>query len=302
MIKKIGLIGLGKIGQNMALHLLEKKYKVVVYNRSPEPIKQLANQGAIQSFSLKELAEKLPNQKIIILMVTAGKPVDEIVVNLISYLSRGDIVIDGGNSYYEDSIIRHSILKKKGIHFLDMGTSGGLEGARRGASLSIGGEKVAFDKIEVLFKDIATKKGYAYVGLPGAGHFVKMIHNGIEYALLEAYAEGFEVLSKSQFKLDHKEVARIWNNGSIIRSYITELIERALTKNPELRGVDGVIGGGETGTWANKAAKSLHVDFKTLEHALEKRELSKNEQSFATRLIALVRNELGGHSLEKSKK
>lgn len=299
MKKKIGVIGLGKMGQNMALNLLSKNYEVIVYNRSPEPVKQIQKNGAIPSFSLEEFTKKLPQRKIIIIMVAAGKPVDEIINQLIPFLAKEDIIIDGGNSFYKDSIKRYSRLKKKGIHFLDMGTSGGLEGARHGASLTIGSDKKIFKKIEYLFKDIATKNGYAYLGSSGAGHFIKMIHNGIEYALLEAYSEGFETLEKSKYKLNYKDIARVWNNGSVIESKILKYIEDVFKEDHELKSAKGIIGGGETGTWALKTAKELKSDFKTLEHALKKRKLSEKKQSFSTKLISLVRHEFGGHEIKK---
>jgi len=201
MKKVIGLIGLGKMGENMVLNLLDKKYKVVVYNRSSGPTKKLARKGATGSYSYEEFVKKLGKQKVIILMVTAGKPVDAVISDLVPLLDKGDIIIDGGNSYYEDSIKLCKDLKKKGINFLDMGTSGGLTGAREGASIMVGGDKKIFSKIEQLFRDLSVKDGYGYMGDSGAGHFVKIVHNGIEYALLEAYGEGFEILEKSKYKL-----------------------------------------------------------------------------------------------------
>ncbi len=297
MIKKIGFIGLGKMGQNLVRNLLEKNYEVIVYNRSPEPTKQIEKAGAIASYTLEELTSKLPEKKIIILMITAGKPIDKIISNILPYLSKGDIIIDGGNSFYKDSIRRHNLLKKYQINFIDMGMSGGLQGARHGASLTIGGDKKIYKKLKLLFKDMAIKNGYTYVGSSGSGHFVKTIHNGIEYALLESYAEGLEVLNESQYKLNLKEITRVWNNGSIISSYLLELIEKILKENPDLKGTKGFIGGGKTGTWAYKTAKSLNINFKTLKRALEKRKLSQKQQSFSTRLISLIRNKFGGHEL-----
>lgn len=302
MGKKIGFIGLGKMGRNMVLNLLSRNHKVVVYNRSPEPVKDMQKRGAIGAYSYGELCSKLPKPRILVLMVTAGKAVDSLISDLLPFLSRGDILIDGGNSFYKDSIRRYKLLKNKGVSFVDMGVSGGLEGARHGASLTVGGDKKSFRKAEFLLRDLAIKNGYGYMGKSGAGHFVKMVHNGIEYALMEAYAEGFELLDKSEYKLNYKDVARVWNNGSVIRSWITELAERVFKKNPGLKGVKGIIGGGETGTWAYKTARNAKSDFKTLKHALDKRELSKKKQSFSTKLISLLRNEFGGHEIEKGGK
>ncbi|MEK6843827.1 MAG: phosphogluconate dehydrogenase (NAD(+)-dependent, decarboxylating) [Nanoarchaeota archaeon] len=297
--KRVGIVGLGKMGKNMALNLISKKYHVTVYNRSPESTREMARKGAIGKYSFEEFADSLGNRKIIILMVTAGKPVDDIIAGLFPFLSEGDIIIDGGNSFYEDSSRRYEVLKEEGINFIDLGVSGGLEGAKNGASLTIGGDKNIFKKIEFLFRDLAEKNGYGYVGNSGAGHFVKLIHNGIEYAILEAYGEGFEVLSKSEYKFNLKEIAKIWNNGSIIKSNLTELIEKILNKNPELKNTDGIIRGGESGKLAHSIAKKSGVEFDSLKLALRKRKLSEKKQSFSTRLISLLREEFGGHATKE---
>jgi 6-phosphogluconate dehydrogenase len=299
MKKIIGIIGLGKMGYNISLNLLSKKWKVVAYNRSKDSINKLKQHGGTPSYSVKELTEKLPNQKIIILSIPQGKPVNQTIKLLSPLLKKGDIIIDSGNSLYKDSVRRNSTLSKKGIHYFDMGTSGGTEGARHGASLMIGGDKKIFDKIEPLFKDMAIKNGYAYLGPSGAGHFVKIIHNGIEYAILEAYAEGLQVLDKSKYKYKYKDVLRVWNNGSIIRSYITELAEKVFQKDPNLSSSPGIIGGNDTGKWAYRAAKENKTEFKTLKHAIDKRKLSKSKQSFSTKFISLIRNAFGGHPIEK---
>ena len=297
MKKQIGFIGLGKMGENMVLNLSGKGYKVVVYNRSSGPVRKLAKKkNVIPSYSIEEFVKELPKPRTIIVMVTAGKPVDAVLKSLEPLLNRGDIVIDGGNSYYEDSVRRHKELKRKGIHFLDMGTSGGLLGARHGASLMVGGEKKVFKKIEPLFKSLSVKNGYGYVGEAGAGHFVKTIHNGIEYAVLESYSEGYEILSKSKYKPDLKQVSRIWSNGSVIRSWITELAEDVFKKcGNNIKCVAGKIGGGETGSWAVKIAKKEHAESHTLEHALRKRKKSLKKQSFSTKFASALRKEFGGH-------
>ena len=299
MDKKIGIIGLGKIGENIALNLLSKNYEIIAHNRSPDPVTKLKKRGAIPAYTIEELINKLPKKKIILFFVPAGKAVDSLIKKLSPHLNRGDIIIDGGNSFYKDSIKRHDTLKKKRIFYLDMGTSGGMEGARKGASLMISGNKKAFKEAETLFRDIAAKNAYAYLGSSGAGHFVKMIHNGIEYALLEAYAEGFEVLNNSKYKLNYKDVTRVWNNGSVIRSWITELAERVFKKDPKLKSSPGIIGGGQTGAWAYKAARENKSEFKTLKHALDKRKQSLKKQSFSTKFISLIRKEFGGHKIEK---
>jgi len=292
---KIGFIGLGRMGKNMVLNLISNKHDVVVYNRHQDKVRKMVRLGAIGAYSEAELVEKLPKQKIVILMITAGKPVDIVLAKLLPLLSKGDIIVEAGNSYFEDSIRRYRLSKRRGIHFLDMGTSGGLVGARYGASLTIGGDERIFKKLEKVFRDLATENGYAYMGPSGAGHFVKMVHNGIEYALLEAYSEGFEVLDKSKYKLDYEKVAEVWSHGSVIRSWLTELAQDAFKKDPKLKNFKGAIGGGETGTWTLKVAKKERVEVGALVHALKKRKHSIKKQSFSTKVVAALRNEFGGH-------
>ncbi len=290
------------MGYNMALNLLEKKYEIIVYNRTPEKTRQLAQQGAIPCYSLSDITNKSKSPRIVLLMITAGQPVDDSIADLLEYLEKGDIIIEGGNSYFKDSIRRYNLLKSKGINFIDMGVSGGVEGARHGTSLMIGGDKKIFKKIEFLCKDLSINNSYAYLGHSGAGHFAKMVHNGIEYALLEAYGEGFEILEKSPYKYNYKEIAKVWNNGSVIRSYITELIEKIFSKNPNLKGIKGIIGGGETGIWTEEFASSVNVEAETIKHAIKKRKLSEKKQSFSTKLLAALRHEFGGHAVEKKKR
>lgn len=292
---KVGFIGLGRMGKNMVRNLMLKKHEVVVYNRSAEKVTRLAGRGAIPAYSLKELSRKLPHRKIVFIMVTAGKPVDSVLDQLLPVLSMGDVVIDAGNSYFEDSIRRHKRCRSRGVTFLDMGTSGGLEGARYGASLTIGGDVQTFKSLEKLFRDIAVRHGYAYVGPPGAGHFVKMVHNAIEYALLESYAEGFEILEKSKYKLDYAQIAKVWTHGSVIRSWLTELAYEAFSKDPKLRRLKGVIGGGETGMWTVKFARKNGAEAGAILHAIKKRKASRMKQSFSTKVVSALRNKFGGH-------
>ena len=295
---KLGFIGLGRMGFNMVLNFKDHKVDVVAYNRSPEPVMKIKKHGVETAFSIEELIKKLPKQKIIWLMVTAGKPVDDVIKELLPYLKKDDIIIDGGNSFYKDSIRRHNYLKSKKIDFLDIGTSGGLSGARHGACLTIGGDKKIFKKIESVCKAVSAKNGYVYVGNAGSGHFVKMVHNGIEYALLQAYGEGFELLFKGPYKnLDLRKIATAWKNGSIVRSYLIELAEIAFKKDPKLRKIQGIIGGGETGEWAVKTAKEFNVGVSTIKSALNERKKSKKHPRFAGRVIAALRNEFGGHKI-----
>ena len=294
---KIGFIGLGRMGFNIVLNLHDKHIDVITHNRSPSPLKKIKKHHVEIAYSIDELMGKLPKQKIVWIMVTAGKPVDLVIDELMPYLKPNDIVIDGGNSFYKDSIRRYKKLKQRKIHFLDIGTSGGLEGARHGACLTIGGDFKIFKKIEWLCKAIAMKNGYAYVGPSGAGHFVKMVHNGIEYALLQSYGEGFELLFKGPYKLDLKKVAATWKNGSIIRSRILEWAEEAFKKDPKLSRIKGIVGGGETGQWTVKTAKELKVNAGSIKYALDARKKSKKHPRFAGKVVAAVRNEFGGHEV-----
>lgn len=299
---KIGFIGLGRMGFNIVLNLHDKKIPVVAYNRSPEPIKKMKKYDVSVAFSVKKLIDKLPKQKIIWIMVTAGEPVDLVIDELIPHLNANDIIIDGGNSFYKDSIRRYNKLKNKKIHFLDIGTSGGLTGARHGACLTIGGDFNIFKKIEKICKAVSAKNGYAYVGSAGAGHFVKMVHNGIEYALLQAYGDGFELLFKGPYKnLDLRKIAEIWKNGSIIRGYLLELAEVAFKKDKKLEKIEGVVGGGETGQWAVNSAKEFRVPAESIKLALNLRKKSRKKPTFAGKVVAALRNEFGGHEVVSKK-
>ena len=246
--------------------------------------------------------KKLPKQKIIWLMVTAGKPVDAVVKELLPYLKKGDIIIDAGNSFYKDSIRRYKFLKNKKIHFVDIGTSGGLKGARYGACLTIGCDKKIFRRIESICKAVSAKNGYAYVGPAGAGHFVKMAHNGIEYALLQAYGDGFELLFKGPYKnLGLKKIAETWQHGSVIRSWLLELAADAFKKNPKLSRLEGIIGGGETGQWAVSTAKEFGIPAESMKLALKLRKKSRKKPTFSGKVVAALRNEFGGHEIVRKK-
>lgn len=285
------------MGFNIVLNLHSKKVGVVAYNRSLEHVRKIKKYGVDVAYSIEELINKLPKQKIIWIMVTAGKPVDVVIKELLPYLKKDYIIIDGGNSFYKDSIRRYKFLKKKKIHFVDIGTSGGLKGARYGACLTIGGDKKIFKKIEWICKAVSEKNGYAYVGSAGAGHFVKMAHNGIEYAMLQAYGDGFELLFKGPYKLDLRKIAETWSNGSVIRSWLMELATDAFKKDQKLSKIKGIIGGGETGQWAVNTAKEYKVPFKSIKLALKIRRISRKKPSFSGQVIAALRNEFGGHEV-----
>ena len=293
---KIGFIGLGRMGENMVLNLLEHKHKLIVNNRSPGPTRKLMKKGAIGAFSLGELLEKLPKRKIIWIMIPAGKPVDETIEKLLPGLNKGDILIDGGNSYYEDSIRRSKILKKKGINYLDCGTSGGMEGARNGACMMIGGDKKVFKKVEKLFRDMTVKDGYGYMGESGAGHYVKMVHNGIEYGMMGAIAEGMNAVKNSKFKTDLNVVAKVYANGSIISSSLVSWMLKGM-KRPYFGKISGSVPRGETEGEMEKLEKKSPM--KVLEAARKLRVNSRKKANFIGKLIAVMRNEFGGHKFKK---
>jgi len=295
---QIGIIGLGRMGANIARHLIEQKIQIVVWNRGPGPREELAAEGAHATDTLEELVEALTPPRIILLFVPAGPVVDEVIAAVQPKIAKGDIVIDGGNSFFRDSVRRGESLKKAGIHFLDMGTSGGLTGARHGACLTIGGDEKIFQKCEWVFQAIAQPQGYAYVGPSGAGHYVKMVHNGIEYSLLQSYGEGFQILAEGPYKnLDLAKIAETWSHGSIIRSYLTELAAEAFKIDPRLSKIEGKVGGGETGTWTVTEAKKAGTPVPMIELALRARALSHKNPTFATKVVAVLRNFFGGHAV-----
>jgi len=295
---KIGFIGLGRMGSNMVLNLMEHRHQVVGYNRSLDSTKKLAKKGMIPAFDLKELVNKLPERKVIWLMVPAGKVVDETISRLSPYLKRGDLVIDGGNSFFKESQKRYKKLKGKGIDFLDCGTSGGMEGARRGACMMIGGDRGVFKKVEVLFRDMCVKDGYGYMGKSGAGHFVKMVHNGIEYGMMGAIAEGFLALEKYEkdFGLDLKEISKVYSHGSIIESKLMSWLWDSYREKGYLDEIACEVPKGET----EDEMKALDEMAKmpVLREAILMRAKSR-EQKVCGSLIAAMRNQFGGHKVKK---
>lgn len=300
--KEIGLIGLGKMGGNIARRLMEKGWKVYGYNKTFKKAKKMEKEGLIAVHSVKELMGKLVSPRIIWLMVPAGKPVDDLLFGergLIGYLKKGDFVIDGGNSFYKDSIRRFNRLKDKEVFFVDVGVSGGPQGARQGPALMIGGERKVFEKLEPLFKDLALGGGYRFFPGAGAGHFVKMVHNGIEYGMMQAIAEGFAVLKKSDYQLDLKEVADVYNNGSVIESRLIGWLKRAFVLYGDgLEAVSGVVGYSGEGQWTVETAKELKIKTKVIEEALRFRIESEKNPSYIGRVLTSLRNQFGGHSIK----
>lgn len=296
---KIGLIGLGRMGYNLALNLRDKKHEVVVYNRTLEKVKEAEANGLIGAYSLEELVSKLEKPRIIWIMVPAGNPVDEMIDSLLPLLDKEDIIIDGGNSKYKDTLKRYDYLKEKGFNFVDVGTSGGISGARNGACMMIGAEDEVFKIIEPFIKDACVENGYLHTGKNGSGHYVKMVHNGIEYGMLQAMAEGFEILEKSRFDLDYEKVARVWNNGSVIRGWLMELMENAFSKDPELSTIQGKVHSSGEGLWTVEEALEIGVPAHVITSSLFVRYRSFQEDTFSGKVIAALRNEFGGHKVEK---
>jgi len=294
---RIGFVGLGKMGGNMVRRLLGSGHQVVAYGRSPQALELAASLGAEPVASFQELCDRLPAPRAVWMMVPAGAPVEETIAGLLPHLSQGDLLIDGGNSHYPDSIRRGKELRTRGIGFLDCGTSGGLWGLELGYCLMVGGERPHFERVEPALKSLAPEEGYALVGPSGAGHFVKMVHNGIEYALLQAYGEGFELLTAAdEFGLDLPRIASLWNRGSVVRSWLLELAERALVKDPKLEAIRGYVEDSGEGRWTALDAVQRGVPATAIAHSLFARFASRQENSFSARLIAALRREFGGHA------
>jgi 6-phosphogluconate dehydrogenase len=294
---QLGMIGLGRMGANMTLRLLRGGHEVVVHDRSADAISALEKEGAVPSLTLEELAAKLTAPRHVWLMVPSGSPVTGTIASLVPLLAPGDTIIDGGNSNYRESVARAEQLLQNGLHFVDCGTSGGIWGLENGYCLMVGAEKEVFLRMEPVFKTLAPPDGYLHVGPAGAGHFVKMVHNGIEYGMLQAYAEGFELLDASKYDLDLRRVAALWNQGSVVRSWLLELAERALERDPDLSSIKGFVEDSGEGRWTVIEAIEHGVPATALAHALFARFRSRQEDSFGAKLIAALRQEFGGHAV-----
>jgi 6-phosphogluconate dehydrogenase len=299
---RIGFIGLGKMGMNMVQRLLNRGFEIIAYARTPETVKKAEEKGAAGAVSLEDMTGKLTRPRIIWLMVPAGNATEETVNRIAPLLEEGDTIIDGGNSFYKDSMRRAEELGKRKISFLDAGTSGGVWGLQEGYCLMVGGDRGVFQKAEPIFRALAPEKGYAHTGPAGSGHFVKMVHNGIEYAMLQAYAEGFEILhAKKEFKIDLRETANLWNHGSVIRSWLLELAEHAFKKDPSLSSVRGFVEDSGEGRWTVAEAIEQNVPAPAIALSLLERFRSRQDESFSAKVIAALRNEFGGHEIKKKK-
>src|SRR5438105_5021980 len=295
---KLGMVGLGRMGGNMTVRLVRGGHEVVAFDPSDDAVASAETAGASGAHSLEELVKQLEQPRVVWIMVPAGDITEQTVQKLQELLASGDVIIDGGNSNFRDSQRRCEDLAKDGVRFLDCGTSGGVWGLENGYCLMVGGEREAFDHAESIFATLAPDGGYAYVGPSGAGHFVKMVHNGIEYGLLAAYGEGFEIMEASQFDLDLPEIASIWRYGSVVRSWLLELLVDAFQKDPKLDGIRGYVEDSGEGRWTVLEAIEENVPAPITALSLFMRFASRQDESYAAKVIAALRNEFGGHAVK----
>ena len=301
---RLALVGLGKMGGNMAERLLRGGHEVIGMNRSLEPRERLASLGGVAVSSLEEVIEALPPRRAIWLMIPAGSPVESTIEALLPMLAPDDVVIDGGNSFYKDTIRRAKWLTGKGIRYMDVGTSGGVWGLAEGYSMMVGGEEDVIDFLRPVLETLApaADRGWDRVGKSGAGHFVKMVHNGIEYGMMQAYAEGFAILGKkTEFDLDLHRVAEIWRHGSVVRSWLLDLTARALEENPGMDGIAPWVFDSGEGRWTLFEAVDLEVPAPVISLALIQRLRSRDPESFSDRLLAAMRNQFGGHAVKEER-
>ena len=296
---ELGMIGLGRMGANMTERLVRGGHRVISYDRSAEAIQRVVDIGGVGARSLADFVNQLKPPRIIWMMVPSGDPVDQTIEQLLPNLAKGDILIDGGNSNYKDSIRRATALAGRGLHFVDAGTSGGIWGLENGYCMMVGGEKEIVERLAPIFTTLAPPDGFLHVGPNGAGHFVKMIHNGIEYGMLQAYGEGFELFRAAQFDLDLAKIAHLWNQGSVVRSWLLELAENAFAKDAKLESIKGYVEDSGEGRWTVEEAIDRNVPAAVLTLSLFARFASRQEESFAAKFVAALRNEFGGHAVKR---
>lgn len=298
---ELAMIGLGRMGGNMARRLIKGGHRVVAYNRSPDPIKELEKEGAVGAYSLKEVVDQLKAPRVVWIMVPAGKPTDDMIDKLMGLLATGDTIIDGGNSNFRDTMRRAEAVKAKGLHFVDSGTSGGIWGLKEGYSLMIGGDEDAVARLQSIFETLAPAqdKGWGRVGPSGSGHFTKMVHNGIEYGMMQAYAEGFEILKTRQdFNLDLKQISEIWRYGSVVRSWLLDLAANALAEDANLEHIKPWVEDSGEGRWTAFEAINEDVPAPVITLALMMRFISRQDDSYAFKMLAALRNQFGGHAIK----
>ena len=296
---KLAMIGIGKMGYNLALNMMDNGHEVVAHDANREQVEKIAVDGAIGAYTLEEVVQKLDKPRVLMMLVPHGEITENVISTLKPLLDEGDIIIDGGNSNFKESVRLGESLKENGIHFMDCGTSGGISGAREGICTMIGGDPEAFKVIEPVIKSVSVENGYFYTGELGSGHFLKMIHNGIEYGMMQAMAEGFEILEKSDYDYDLEGVAKVWNNGSVIRSWLMELVENAFSKDPKLEEIRGIMNSSGEGKWTVETALDLQVPAPVITMSLLMRYRSLEDDTFTGKVVAALRNEFGGHAVVK---
>jgi 6-phosphogluconate dehydrogenase len=301
---KLAMIGLGKMGMNMAWRLMQGNHDIIAFDLSKAAVEEIAAEGATGASSLQQVVEILSGPRIVWMMLPAGKPVEDTISRLKELLSPEDIIIDGGNTYYKDDLRRYQNLKEAGIRYMDVGVSGGVWGLKMGYCMMMGGDKDVFEYLEPIFQTLAPKDGYLYCGNIGAGHFVKMVHNGIEYALMQAYGEGFEILDASEFaaSFDYAKIAHVWNQGSVIRSWLLELAEDAFSKSEELSDITGYVEDSGEGRWTVQQAVDTAVPAEVITLSLMRRFRSRQQDPFTDRVLAALRREFGGHAVVSKEK
>jgi 6-phosphogluconate dehydrogenase len=301
---KLAMIGLGKMGMNMARRLMQGNHEIIAYDLSEAAVQQITAEGATGAESLQQVIKMLSAPRIVWIMLPAGKPVEDTVSQLTDLLASEDIIIDGGNTYYKDDIRRYAALKEKKIRYMDVGVSGGIWGLEVGYCMMMGGDEDVFRYLEPIFQTLAPKDGYLYCGKTGAGHFVKMVHNGIEYGLMQAYGEGFEILDASAYaeSFDYAKIAHLWNQGSVIRSWLLELAEDAFSKSAELSDVTGYVEDSGEGRWTVQQAIDTAVPAEVITLSLMRRFRSRQQDPFTERVLAALRREFGGHAVVSKEK
>lgn len=297
---KIGLIGLGRMGYAIAQNMKDKGINVVATNRTYQKVEEIMAYGVEGAKDIPDLVSKLEDRKVIWLMVPAGKPVDQMIEELIPLLKSGDIIIDGGNSNYMDTVKRYNALRPLGIHYVDVGTSGGINGARNGACLMAGGDEEAVSYIQPALKAIAMQDGYGYFGASGSGHYVKMIHNGIEYGMMQAIGEGFDILKASEYDLDFELVSRVWSHGSIVEGLLMRMMHQAFAESQTLEGIVGKVDASGEADWTLAEALRLKVSAPVITQSLFARYKSKDDMRFSEKALAAMRNQFGGHKIYKA--
>lgn len=298
---EVGLIGLGKMGYNIALNMRDNNINVKAYARNGETLAQMASEGGVETYSdLAKMVNALEKPRVVWMMITAGKPVDMVIDQLVPLMEKGDILVDGGNSRFNDTLRRGDMLEELGIYYVDAGTSGGTDGARNGACMMVGGDMAAIQRLEEAFINLNVPDGYLHCGARGSGHYVKMVHNGIEYGMMQAIGEGFNILKASQFELDFEKIAHVWDSGSIIEGYLMTCMENAFKNNgAEMADVIPRIDALGEGQWTVEEAIRLQVPAPVITNSLFVRYASKDDVAFSDRVVAALRNEFGGHKLHK---